>query len=127
VPGLERNAEPQRFDLQFTHEGGHAGGNRAEIVVAELLVLRRHMPHQRPARDHQVGTGGEQFLIHQEIFLLPTQVTLHLVDLRVEEPADGHGGVADSLDGALERGLVVEGLAGVGDEHRWGCRACLPG
>ena len=43
---------------------------------------------------------------------------MHFPDRRVEQAADGQGSVTDGLEGLAERGLVVQGFARVGDEHR---------
>ena len=118
MPGLERNAEPEAFHFQLAHESCDTGRNGAEIVVCELLALGGHMAHQRPAGNHQVGTRGIKVFVHQEILLLPAQEALHLVHSRIEKTADGHGGIADCLNGTLERRLVIERFAGIGDENR---------
>ena len=44
VAGLQGDAQFQGLYLEVFHEGGHAGGDGAEVVVFELLVLRGLVP-----------------------------------------------------------------------------------
>ena len=76
------------------------------------------MAHQGASGQHQVRPGGKQVLVHEEILLLPAQVGMDFPDLGIEEPADRQGGIVHCLQRFLERRLVVQGLAGVGEEDR---------
>ncbi len=49
VPRLHRHAELVQLALGFEHAGQHALGNRAEVLVLELLPLRRLCAVQRAA------------------------------------------------------------------------------
>ena len=123
VARLGGDAQFERDNLQFAHEGCHALRDGTEIVVVHLLVLGRVVPHQRAARQQQVGTGGIESLIHEEILLLPTEVRRHLLDRGVEVVADLRGSHVDGMQGAEQRSLVVEGFTGVrykngGDDQR---------
>ena len=88
----------------------------SKVVVVHLLVLRALVTHQRAARHQQVGTGGVEAFVNEEVFLFPAEVHLHLVYIVVEEAADVFGGLRDSVERTEQRGFVVERLAGVGDE-----------
>ena len=116
VARLQRDAQLQCLDFQVFHEGGHAGGDGAEVVVLQLLALRSLVPHQRAARQQQVGTGGIETLVHQEVLLLPAQVGHHLLHLRVEVVADVRCGLVHGTQGFQQGRLVVQRLAGVGNE-----------
>ena len=74
------------------------------------------MPHQGAAGDHKVRSRGIERLIDKEIFLLPSEVGIYLRDRLVEEAADRGGRIRNGLEGLFERGFVVQGLTGVGDE-----------
>ena len=76
------------------------------------------MPHQGAAGDHKVRSRGIERLINKEIFLLPSEVGIYLRDRLVEEAADRGGRIRNGLEGLFERSFVVQGLTGVGDEHR---------
>ena len=89
---FDRNAQLQTLILEFLHEGHHARRNRAKIVILQLLILGRLVPHQRASGEHQVGTYGPQTLIHQKILLLPAQVGVHLLHVAVKVVADLRGG-----------------------------------
>ena len=118
VPCLQRNTKTVAGDLKVAHELGHTSRNGAEIVVVQLLVLGGVMSHQGAAGDHQVRPRGIEGLIDKEIFLLPSKIGIHLRDRLVEESADQKSRVGDGLESLFQRGLVVQRLAGVGDEHR---------
>ena len=74
VAGLDRNAEFVSGNLEIPHKCGHTAWDGAEVVVVQLLVLGGVVSHQCPAGNHQVRTGGIEFLIHEEVFLLPAQI-----------------------------------------------------
>ena len=50
VAGLGRDAELEQLALGVEHEREHALGDGAEVVVVELLALRRLGAEQRAAR-----------------------------------------------------------------------------
>ena len=118
VPCLKGYAEPVSRYLEVAHERRHPRGNGTEIMVVELLVLGRIVPHKGASCNHQVGAGGIERLVHEEVLLLPAEIGDDLADRRVEEPADGDGGVAHGLQRLLQGSLVVQGLAVVRDEDR---------
>ena len=74
------------------------------------------MPHERATRSDEVGASRIQIVIHKEIFLLPTEVDLNLLHVRIEELAYRYSCLADSFECLLERCLVIESLTGIGDE-----------
>ena len=97
VARLTGNGEFEGLDLEVFHKGLHAVGDGAEVVVVHLLVLRALVAHQRAARHQQVGTGGVEAFVDEEVFLFPAEVHLHLVYIVVEEAADVFGGLRDSV------------------------------
>ena len=70
VPGLDRDAELEQLALGVQHEGEHALGDGAEVVVLELLALGRLGAEQRAAGVEQVGPGEEEVPVDQEVLLL---------------------------------------------------------
>ena len=74
------------------------------------------MAHQRAARHQQVGTCGIETLIHQEVLLLPAEVSINLLHVGVEVVADIYGCLVDGLQRFQERSLIVQRLAGIGNE-----------
>ena len=113
VAGLQRNAEAVSGYLDILHERRHPRRDGSEIVVVQLLVLGRIVSHQRAAGDHEVRTGGIERLVDEEVLLLPSEIGVDFADRRIEKPADGQGCIRNGLEGALERSLVVKGLARV--------------
>ena len=116
VARLAGNAQLQGLRLQVFHEGLDAFRDGAEVVVVHLLVLGRVVPHERPSRQHEVGTRRVEAFVHQEVLLFPAQVGLHLLHFPVEITADGRSRLADGMQRFQQRGLVVERFARVGDE-----------
>ena len=60
VPGLGRDAELEQLALGVHHEAQHALRDGAEVVVVELLALRRLGAEQGAAGVEQVGAGEEE-------------------------------------------------------------------
>ena len=55
VSGLAGDGILVGFELKLFHKRLHTGRDSAEVVVLELLVLRRLVTQQRAARQQQVG------------------------------------------------------------------------
>ena len=72
VAGLDRHAQLEQLALGLQHEGQHALGNRAEVVVFELLALGRLGAEERAAGRVQVGPREVEVAVDEEIFLLGT-------------------------------------------------------
>ena len=70
VPRLDRNAELEQLALGFEHEGQHALGNGAEVMILEFLALGRLGAEQGAAGGEQVGPGEVEVAVDQEVFLL---------------------------------------------------------
>ena len=116
VARLARYGQLQGAYLQVLHEGLHAVGYGAEVVVVHLLVLGRVVAHERAAGEHQVGAGVVKPLVDEEVLLLPAQVAHHLLHGGVEVVAHLRGRHVHRVERAQQRRLVVERLAGVGYE-----------
>ena len=85
VACLARDGQFQGLNLEVLHEGLHAVGDGAEVVVVHLLVLSALVTHQRAACEHQVGAGRVEPLVDEEVLLLPSEIDLTLPDVVVEE------------------------------------------
>ena len=119
VAGFNRNAEPVSLFFELLHIFQYAARDRSEIVVVELLVFCRDVPHQRPSGLHQVGTCEEERFVYQEVLLLPAQRDVHLFDIFVEILADILCGFANHLQRFEQRGLEVERFARISDKNAW--------
>ena len=85
MPRLGRDTELEQFALAVEHEGEHPFGNRAEIMVLELLPLGRQRAEQRAPGAEQIGTREIEVPIDEEILLLGAGVRDHdrrFVDVR---------------------------------------------
>ena len=65
-----RTLYSSRLDLH--HEGQHALGDGAEVLVLHLLALRRPRAEERAAGVDQVGTREVEVAVDQEVLLLGT-------------------------------------------------------
>ena len=70
VPGLDRHAQLEQLGLGLEHAGQDAFGDGAEVVVFQLLALRRLGAEEGAAGVDQVGPGEVEVLVDQEVFLL---------------------------------------------------------
>ena len=113
VTCLDRDAEFQRLDFQLLHEGCHALRYGAEVVVLHLLVLCRVVPHERAARQKQVGACGIEAFVDEEVFLLPPEVDYDAADVGIEVLRHGGGGFVHGEERFFQGSLVVERFAGV--------------
>ena len=89
VAGLHRDAELAQLGLGVEHAGEDPLGDRAEVVVVELVALRRLGAEQRAARGHQVGALEEVLLVDQEVLLLGADGGEDALRLLVAEDAAG--------------------------------------
>ena len=117
VLGLGQNAQSPQLLIQFLHEAGNTGTDGAEIMVIQLLTLGRQSTKQGPSGEAQVFPLGIQILGQQEIFLLSTHLADHAFGLRItEKPQNADSFPGNFLHGAQQRGLLIQGLTGVGEE-----------
>ncbi len=119
VAGLDRDAELRELELDLEHVGEHALGDRAEVVVVELVALRRFGAEQRPSRGNEIGTFEEVLLVDQEVLLLAAcsrEDALGVIDAEQLERA--HGRAGERVHRAQQRDLVVERLARPRGERR---------
>ena len=67
---LRRNPELPELVIQLLHEVVHGGTDGTEVVILELLPLRRLRPEERaPAVDEILALAPER-LVDKEVFLL---------------------------------------------------------
>ena len=103
VAGLHRHAKAVKLAFHVGHEGKDAAGDDAVILVVEFLALGGMSAEDGAACDEQVGAGGDECAIDEEVFLLKAAVG-----------ADGHGGL--NAEEAKDAGrLLVQGLVGAQD------------
>ena len=120
VAGLGRDAELEQLALGVHHEAEHPLGDRAEVVVVELLALRRLGAEQRAAGVDQVGPGQEEVPVDQEVLLLGAAERRRRRRGCRGRTASGSARRASPIAcwRAQQRRLVVQRLAGHRHEHR---------
>ncbi len=119
VAGLDRHAELRQLALRVEHAGEHALGDRAEVVVVELVALRRLGAEQRAPGGDQVGALEVVLLVDQEVLLLGPDGGEHAQGLGVAEQRErADRGVRQRVHRAQQRDLVVQRLAGPRRERR---------
>ena len=118
MTGLDRDSQAMTFVFQFLHECRHPRRDGTEILILQLLIFRGRMPHQRTTAQFQVGTGIVQSLIHQEIFLLPSQRGYHSLHVFIEILANIHGSPVDHCQRLQHRRLEVKCFSRISHEYR---------
>ena len=119
VLSLGQDAELPQLIVEVLHIGGHAGSDRAKIVILQLLSPGRLCTKEGSAGHDQVFTLVVQFFVKQEVLLLGADLRDDAIGRLVAEKAeDAHGLLTDSVHGAQKRGLLVQGVSGVGAENR---------
>ena len=124
VPRFDRNSQFERFDFQLTHKGHYPRGNRAEIMVVQLLGFGRGMPQKRSSGEHQIGAAAIEGAVYQKIFLFPTQGGIDFFHIAVKKLCYGHGGFVEHVFGAKQRCFIVERFAGIGNKHGGNTERC---
>ena len=117
VARLGWDAEAPELALDLLHELDHAGADRAEVVVLELLVLGRGRAEERAAGLHEVGAQLVELAVDEEVLLLGAERDAHRLLRKPEAPHQARRRALQRLDRAQERRLAVERLAAVGAER----------
>ena len=118
MPSGKLDAQLVSLGLEIFHERRHARRDGAEIVVGQLLVLGRIVADDRPFAELQVRPGVEQRLVHQEVFLLQTDVHADTPHVAVEKLGYICSSIVQGLQRTQQRYLHIQGLARIGDENR---------
>ena len=116
VAGLQWNTQFERFNFQLFHKFHDAGRNGTEVVIFQLLVLTAFVAHQRTTAKQQVGTGGIQTFVYQEVFLFPSQISVYFLYIRIEIVAYVDGGFIDGFQCFQQGSLIVQRFAGISNE-----------
>ena len=119
VARLDRHAQLRQLELDVEHVREDPLGDRAEVVVVELVALRGLRAEQRASGRQQVGALEEVLLVDQEVLLLAAGRREHpLGVLDPEQLERAHGGAGERVHRAQQRDLVVERLARPRGERR---------
>ena len=126
VLGLGQNAELPELLVQLLHIRRNARADGAEIMVVQLLPLGRLRAEERSSAQAQILALEIQRLVDQEIFLLRSDLSEDLLRFFIAEQAqDAHRLAAHRVDGAQQRRLLIQRLAGVGAEDRRDAEAAV--
>jgi hypothetical protein len=119
VPGLGGNTEFEQLALGVHHETEDTLRDRAEVVVVELLALRRLGAEQGAAGVDEVRARQEEVPIDQEVLLLGAAERHDVIEVLVtKQLQDALGVHAHGLLAAQQRRLEVERFTGHRDEYR---------
>ena len=117
VLGFGEDSELPELVVQVGHIGRDARLDDAEVVVVQLLPLRRHGTEERPPAEHEVAALFVHLLVDEEVLLLWTDRGAHALDGGVAEQAqDAHGLLVQRLHRAQQGRLLIERLASIGAE-----------
>ena len=118
VLGLGEDAQLPQLFVQIGHERLNARLNRTEIVVFQLLPLRRLVAEQGAAGENQVLALVVERLVNKEILLLRADGGGHARCVTAEELQHANCLRGQRLHRAQQRRLLVERFAAVGAERR---------
>ena len=122
MAGLRGNAKAPESFLNIRHEGQNARRDAAEVMVFQLLMLRRRRTVQRAARLQQVRPLQVEFLINKEVFLFDAQRDFHRLFRLTEAFHQADDRLFQNLRGTQQRRLLVQDFARVGAENRWNAK-----
>jgi len=118
VARLHGHAELEEFALGFQHAGKNTLGDDAEVLVFKLLALGRLGAEERAPAVHEVGARKEEVAVDEEVFLFGAGGGGDESGAGVAEQfQDALGLVVQGAHGAEHRRLLVQRLAGPGDER----------
>jgi hypothetical protein len=117
VTRLYRHTDFVKLRLDVGHAGQDALGNRSEVLILELLPLRRARAEQGAAGVDQVGPREIKIPIDQEVFLFRAACRRHARRVRSEEPKNAHGLRGQRFHRSQQRRLLIERFAGPADER----------
>ena len=114
-----RDPEPPQLAVEIHHEREDSLPDRAEVLILELLALRRRGSEQGPPGQDEVRALLREPAIDEEVLLLGPDRRVDPVRGRVPEPAKHPERLpAEGLLRSKQRDLVVERLAGERDVGR---------
>ena len=118
VLGLRVDAEFPQFHVEVCHEGFDRRLDGAEIVVLHLLALRGLGAEKGASGGDEVFPLVEEVAVDEEVLLLAADGGTDMLRTGgvAEDVDDPHGLLVNGLDGAEQRGLLVEDLSAVGAE-----------
>ena len=115
--GSEYADLPQRL-VQVSHISCNTGLQICEVLVIQLLTLRRHCTEQGTAGHDQVFTLVVHLLVDEEVFLLRTNGRSDLGCGGVAEQAqDADSLLAQCVHGTQQRCFLIQCLTGIGNEN----------
>ena len=125
VEGGHADADGPELLLHGIEEGACGRGHFVEVVVVGLLAAGGGSTDERAAGGNEVGAALIERAVHDEELLLPADVgdnagdvrTL-AVDLAGHGVQEAHSRARDGVLRAEQHGLLVQRVAGVGNEAR---------
>ena len=118
VFGFGKDPQLPEFLVQVLHESNDPGLDNAEIMVVQLLALRRHGSEQCSSRVYKVRTLFEHLPVDQEVFLLRSDAGPDVLHIPAEQLQDSLCLAVQRLHGAKERRFLIQRVPCVGAECR---------
>ncbi len=71
MAGPDRDSKFERFRFEFSHEILYSHRDGAQVMIVHLLALDGLSAKDGPAKKQKVWSSIQEFLINQEVLLLP--------------------------------------------------------
>ena len=111
------DAQLPQFNVQILHESAHALPDNSEVMILQLLSLRRRRSEQRTACENQILSFQIFLAIHQEILLLRSHGSRYLGSSRIPEQLNNTQRLLpDCFHGTKQRCFLIQRLARIGTE-----------
>ena len=117
VTRLHGHAQPEEVRLDGLDVGHHAVVDCAEVVVVQLLALRRPGAEKGATRVDEVRTAVVELLVDQKVLLLGPKIGRDATRVVSEERQRSPSDPVQRIDRPEQRGLVVKAVAGPAHEN----------
>ena len=126
VTGLDRDAQLGQLQLDLQHVGQHPLWDRAEVVVIELMTLRRFGAEQGAAGRQQIGAFEVVLLVDQEVLLLAAGGGEHVLGLGQPQQLERADGGARSASIERSSGILLSSASPVQEVKAVGMHRRVP-
>ena len=116
VLGLCQNSQLPKLSVQIFHKGDHSGLDSAEIMIVQLLPLRRHRAEEGSPGVNQIRPFFKHFPVDQEVLLFRSHTGPHIFGVFSEQLQNPLCLLVQRLHGAEQRRFLIQRVSRIGTE-----------